>query len=125
MGAIPLNGVELDVPDKNEFEAAEYLGRLRRQALAVLAWFGWYMEEGDMGGIRMLEVRVASPSKTGSDYRVTAKGVDESGKPYVAFANGADFQSAMLALKNVYETRGITWRDDKPWVPKGPSGGTE
>ena len=104
--------------DRASLESDAYMQKLRREALASLAWLSEIMEDGDMRGTVVNEVRITSPRATGRDYRLTLKGTDEDGRPVLAFVNGVDTQELLRNARALQGTDGLRWRDDIPWAER-------
>lgn len=106
------------MPDKNTFEAEQYLQAMRREVFGAVAYLGKIMEEPMADGVQLLQVTVQSPVKTGGDYRAVLKGRDEKGGLWVAFVNGGSVAELHSAIAREGQSRGFKWREDKPFVPK-------
>lgn len=105
------------MPSRSDIESNEYMQGMRREALAVLAYWNRRLEDFDNMGVQVSEIRVQGPSKTGADVRVIVKAATEDGRLLVAFGNGHDIQSALADLKSRDAAVGIKWGEDKPWNP--------
>lgn len=102
------------MPDKNTFEAAEYIrANERRLSRAVWQLERW-AEEGMMNGIRIYKVTIAMPGEQRDDYLATLKGRDETGQLFVAWVGGATLAELHNNIAHKGATEGFKWRDDKP-----------
>jgi hypothetical protein len=76
------------------------------------------MEEGMADSVKILQISVQTPGKTGADYRAILKGVDEAGHRWVAFVNANSLTELHNNIAAVGADRGFKWREDKPF-PQG------
>jgi len=103
------------MPSRDELAEAKYIQQVERRARGILRWMSIYMEEGDMGGLKVSEITVLAPNENRSDYLVRIKAADESGRKFVAFKGASSVEEALNAIKTQAEVEGLRWKDDKPF----------
>lgn len=91
--------------------------QLKRGGLAMLK-LEKLMEDFDLNGLVIREVRIQGPEHTGSGYRAIIKGRSEDGRPFVAFHDGTSIQEMMDGIVQRQSAGTLKWREDEPWTPK-------
>jgi len=109
------------MPDRNTFEGEEYMARLRRDALAAFGWLASLMDAGEISGMKVYQVVITAPQKTGRDYRLTLKAWDDNNQPYVCFTNGSAPLELVNVARQLQATTGLPWRDDVPYDQRNKS----
>lgn len=87
--------------------------QLRGLGYAVLRIQG-ASEGGDLGAVRLVEVRAKLDADNRTSVLLILKGVLD-GEQQVAFVGGPDFETAVFTLGKKLAGEGLRWRYDPPW----------
>ena len=101
--------------NKNGSSEEAYMSAMRKKLIAATRYIDEGMSDFMADSVQILELRIASPEKTGGDYRATIKGRAEDGSLFVSWVYADGLAELLIKIKSVGESRGIVWREDRPF----------
>lgn len=107
------------MPSKAELKYDEDFKKETMRLWRMLRRLSDQLEEGDATEMRITEIRIQGPNRTGDGFRAIVKGLDDFNSPFVAFHNATNLGELMGGLAERADNGTLKWREDLPYTGKG------